>query len=80
MADRPYPDFLQPIYAATAEVYDGDLLLPKEAPCRFVDADWALEVTKPAHRPLLAAALRVTRTVSPKIDASLRIAGRQECP
>jgi ADP-ribose pyrophosphatase YjhB (NUDIX family) len=63
MADRPYPDFLQPIYAATAEDYDAGLLLPGEKPCRFVDAVWAVEATRPDHRPLLAAALRATGTV-----------------
>ncbi|MEO6044749.1 MAG: NUDIX domain-containing protein [Tepidiformaceae bacterium] len=61
MADRPYPDFLQPIYAAFAEKYDATLLLPDKKPCEFVDAVWAVEVTKSSHRPLLAAALLVTQ-------------------
>ena len=63
MADRPYPDFLQPIYAAAAETYDPSVLLPKEAPCRFVDAAWAEQLTRPEHRPLLAAALGLFRAI-----------------
>ena len=61
MADRPYPDFLQPIYAATAETYDGALVLPGEWPCALVDVGWAVEMTRPDHRPLLTAALTVIR-------------------
>ena len=59
MADRPYPDFLQPVYAAVADTYDARLLLSGEAPCRFVESGWAEEVTKASHRPLLIAALCV---------------------
>ncbi|HET6426981.1 MAG TPA: NUDIX domain-containing protein [Phycisphaerae bacterium] len=59
MSDRPYTDFLQPIYAAVAETHDPSLLLPDEPPCRFVDAAWARQVTRPEHRPLLAAALEL---------------------
>ncbi len=62
MADRPYPDFLQPIFAATAETYDAGLLLPSENPCELVDADWAQKATRPSHRPLLVAALQVIRS------------------
>ena len=65
MADRPYPDFLEPIFAAVAVRYDADLLLPGEKPCEFVDARWAEEVTTPTHRPLLAAALHATETSRP---------------
>lgn len=57
MADRPYPEFLQPIYAAVAEAYDPALLLLGENPCEFVDAAWAERVTQVDHRPLLIAAL-----------------------
>lgn len=63
MADRPYPDFVQAIYAAVAETYDPELLLPGEAPCRLVEAEWAEAVTSPSHRPLLAAALSVTQKI-----------------
>ena len=57
MADRPYPDFVQPVYAATASRFEPTALLPDEPPCEFVDAGWALGVTDPAQRPLLRAAL-----------------------
>ena len=60
MADRPYPEFVQPIYAATAQDYDATALLPGEEPCAFVDVGWALLVTDPAHRPLLQAAVEAT--------------------
>jgi ADP-ribose pyrophosphatase YjhB (NUDIX family) len=60
MVDRPYPDFVQPVYAATAVEFDASLLLPDEIPCEFVEAGWALEVTAPPQRPLLRAALEAT--------------------
>jgi 8-oxo-dGTP pyrophosphatase MutT (NUDIX family) len=60
MADRPYPDFIQPIYAAEAQNFDAALLLPDEHPAEFVDAEWALSATHPAQRPLLAAALKAS--------------------
>jgi ADP-ribose pyrophosphatase YjhB (NUDIX family) len=58
LVDRPYPDFLQAVYAATAERYDSAALHPHEIPCEPVGARWALAVTEPAQRPLLRAALR----------------------
>lgn len=60
MADRPYPDFVQPVYAAIAREFDVNSLLPGEHPSELVDVDWALEVTDPAHRPLLEATLEAT--------------------
>ena len=57
-ADRPYPDFFQAVYAATATRCDSSALLPDEIPCEPVDARWAVAVTEPAQRPLLRAALR----------------------
>jgi 8-oxo-dGTP pyrophosphatase MutT (NUDIX family) len=58
LADRPYPDFLQPVYAATATRLDWSALLPGEIPCEPVNPRWAIAVTAPAQRPLLRAALR----------------------
>jgi ADP-ribose pyrophosphatase YjhB (NUDIX family) len=58
LADRPYPDFVQPIYAARAARFDSAALLPNEIPCEPVDARWAIRATQPAQRPLLRAALR----------------------
>jgi len=58
MADRPYPDFVQPIYAAKAQNFDQARLLAGEHPSEFVDAEWALAETHPAQRPLLVAALK----------------------
>ncbi|MBA3431098.1 MAG: hypothetical protein H0U16_06415, partial [Actinobacteria bacterium] len=58
MVDRPYPDFVQPIYVAEAQSFDASLLLPDELPSEFVAADWAIAVTDPAQRPLLQAALK----------------------
>jgi 8-oxo-dGTP pyrophosphatase MutT (NUDIX family) len=62
LADRPYPDMLQPIYAATAERYDVRLLHPGEPPCEFVNAGWAEQVTRPDDCPLLLAALELARS------------------
>jgi 8-oxo-dGTP pyrophosphatase MutT (NUDIX family) len=59
-ADRPYPDFIEPVFAATGEDFDSALLLPDEDPCEFVDAGWAVEVTEAAQGALLRAALRAT--------------------
>ena len=53
----PYPDFVQPVYAAVARQFDAKSLLPGEHRSEFVDAGWALGVTDPAQRPLLRAAL-----------------------
>lgn len=60
MADRAYPDFVEPIYAATSEKFDPTLMLPDEDPCEFVEAEWAVQVTEAPQRPLLHAALRAT--------------------
>lgn len=60
MADRPYPDFIEPVYAATARELSANALRAGELPTELVDAEWALEVTDPAQRPLLAAALEAT--------------------
>ena len=58
MADRPYPDFVQAIYAAAADGYDATLLLSGEAPAGLVDVAWARSVTQAEHLPLLDAAVR----------------------
>lgn len=60
MADRPYPDFIQPVYAATAREFSAELLLDGELPTELVDAGWALRATDPRQRPLLEAALKAT--------------------
>ena len=57
LADRPYPEFIEPVYAAKARAFDEAAILPRERPCRFVEPEWALSVTSPAQRPLLQAAL-----------------------
>lgn len=64
MADRPYPDFVQPIFAATAESYDSALLATGEAPAGMVDIAWARRVTRTHHRPLLDAAERAAANES----------------
>lgn len=62
MADRPYPDFVQPVYVAVAESYDESLRLPEEENKNaFVDAMWAEAVTQPDHRPMLIAAFALVR-------------------
>jgi 8-oxo-dGTP pyrophosphatase MutT (NUDIX family) len=59
LADRGYPDFVQVVFAVRAEAEDRSLLLPGEAPTAFVPAAWALQVTRPAERPLLQRAIEV---------------------
>jgi 8-oxo-dGTP pyrophosphatase MutT (NUDIX family) len=59
LADRPHPDFVQPVYAAVARRADRDRLLPEEAPAAFVPWEWAVEVTHPVERALLVRALDV---------------------
>jgi len=60
MTDRPYPDFVDAIYAATATEFDPSSRLPGEEPCEPVEVGWTVEVTERAQRPLLMAALRAT--------------------
>ena len=57
--DRPYPDFIQPIFAAVAIAYDPSLLIPDDRiPAEFVDLAAAERMTDPAQRPLLCAAAK----------------------
>jgi hypothetical protein len=55
--DRPYPDFIQPIFVARAVAYDAGLVIARDRiPAEFVEIVTAGEVTEPAQRPLLRAA------------------------
>ena len=58
--DRPYPDFLQPIFAARAITYNANLTLPHDSiPAQFIDYAIAEGVTESAQRPLLRAAAAI---------------------
>jgi ADP-ribose pyrophosphatase YjhB (NUDIX family) len=59
LADRPYPDMIQPVYIATPERFDGALLHEGEPVTRFVEGAWALDATEPQQRPLLEEAIRI---------------------
>ena len=55
--DRPYPDFVQPIYAASALEFDRDLLIPEDRiPGEFIDLATVECKIDPAQQPLLHAA------------------------
>jgi 8-oxo-dGTP pyrophosphatase MutT (NUDIX family) len=57
-SDRPYPDFVQPIFAARAVTYDASLaLLNDHIPSKFIAFDAAEQAIDPTQRPLLRAAL-----------------------
>ncbi len=56
-SDRPYPDFVQYIYAARAVRFEQKLIVSGDLlPSKFLDFEQAVEVTDPDHRPLLLAA------------------------
>ena len=55
--DRPYPDFIQPIFAVRAIAFDPALLIANDLlPVKFLDFAAAEEVTAPAQRLLLRVA------------------------
>lgn len=57
-SDRPYPEFVQPIYAALALQRDRSLLVPMDhVPAEFFDLEATELKTEPAQRPLLHAAV-----------------------
>lgn len=57
--DRPYPDFIQPIFAARAERFDADLILQNDhIPCRFLSFGNARQAIEATQHPLLDAAAR----------------------
>jgi len=59
-SDRPYPDFIQPIYAARAESFDESRLVTADRlPARFMDYVQVEELIDLAQRPLLTAAREV---------------------
>lgn len=59
-SDRPYPDFIQPIFAARALAYDASRVLPSDQiPAKFLAFDAAEGVTDPAQQPLLKAAFDI---------------------
>jgi len=56
-SDRPYPDFIQPIFAARAIAYNATLARPDDViPAQFIDLATADRLTEAAQRPLLRAA------------------------
>jgi 8-oxo-dGTP pyrophosphatase MutT (NUDIX family) len=58
--DRPYPDFIQPIFAAIAVAYNANLALPNDRiPAEFIDFVTADDMTESAQRPLLRAAMGI---------------------
>lgn len=58
--DRPYPDFIQPIYAVIAESYEPDAILPGDRiPAEFMDYAEVEERIVEGQRPLLRAASHV---------------------
>lgn len=59
---REYPDFIQPIYAARAEVFDPGLLLANDhITSEFLDFERVERAIEPAQRPLLHAAASAVR-------------------
>ena len=56
--DRPYPDFVQPIFAARAMAFDASLALPGDLiAAEFLDFEVARRLIDPQQRPLLQAAM-----------------------
>ena len=64
--DRPYPDFIQPIFAASAIRYDAGLIRTDDhIPSDFFDFAELERVTDPRQRPLLYAAANAVWTTVP---------------
>lgn len=60
-SDRPYPDFIQSIFAARAVAFDPDLLvLTDRIPAEFIDVATVERMTDMGQRPLLLAAVNVS--------------------
>jgi ADP-ribose pyrophosphatase YjhB (NUDIX family) len=56
-SDRPYPDFIQPIFAARAVAFAPEIILAADRiPAEFLDFDKVEKITEPVQRPLLQAA------------------------
>lgn len=56
-SDRPYPDFIQPIYAASAEDFVPESIIAGDRiPAEFMAYEVAEKLIEPAQRPLLHAA------------------------
>jgi 8-oxo-dGTP pyrophosphatase MutT (NUDIX family) len=56
-SDRPYPDFIQPIYVARAVEFDKRIVIPGDRiPAEFIDFAAAESAIDIAQRPLLYAA------------------------
>jgi hypothetical protein len=59
-SDRPYPNFIQPIFAASAIAFDFNLIVPEDKIlAEFIDFTVAERMTDTAQRPLLRAAAEV---------------------
>lgn len=57
-SDRPYPDFVQPIYAARAEAFVPESIIAGDRiPAEFMPYETAENLIEPAQRPLLRAAM-----------------------
>jgi hypothetical protein len=55
--DRPYPDFIQPIFVSRAGGYNANLAMPEDlVPAQFIDLATAEDLIEPVQRPLLRAA------------------------
>tara|TARA_R110002094_G_scaffold48605_1_gene60311 strand:- start:288 stop:632 length:345 start_codon:yes stop_codon:yes gene_type:complete len=56
--DRPYPDFIQPIYVTLAESFDPNAIIPGDRiPAEFMDYAVVEERIEEGQRPILRAAL-----------------------
>lgn len=56
-SDRPYPDFIQPIFTASVVAFDANLLLTDDQmPAEFMKFSFVEQVMDPAQRVLLYAA------------------------
>jgi 8-oxo-dGTP pyrophosphatase MutT (NUDIX family) len=57
-SDRPYPDFVQPVFAARAIAFDPAIVVPGDRiPAEFIDCANAERLIEPSQRPLLRAAV-----------------------
>ena len=69
--DRPYPDFIQPIYVALAESFDSSAIVAgDQLEAQFMDYVVAETRIEAAQRPLLHAALDAVNAVRNEVQSN----------
>lgn len=74
--DRPYPNFIQPIYVAVAESFDANAIIAQDRiPAEFMDYAEAGERIAKEQRPLLYVAADILNSVEDDSNQAVLIGG-----